>query len=84
MVMGDLQPRIVLHQTSKRLQQMPMALAGAGEFFTMPVSQHFESHVSIIGAFLQRRIITSHQGELVPASRYLTSVPSGSVSSIPG
>jgi|HubBroStandDraft_2_1064218.scaffolds.fasta_scaffold16370_5 hypothetical protein len=31
----------------------------------MPVTQHFESHVVIIGAFLNRKIVTSSQGNLV-------------------
>jgi RNA 3'-terminal phosphate cyclase (ATP) len=44
---------------------LPMALAGSGEFATMPVTQHFESHVSIIGAFLDRRIVVSGQGNLM-------------------
>jgi RNA 3'-terminal phosphate cyclase (ATP) len=44
---------------------LPMALAGSGEFVTMPVTQHFESHVSIIRAFMDRRIGVSGQGNLV-------------------
>jgi RNA 3'-terminal phosphate cyclase (ATP) len=35
---------------------LPMALAGGGEFTTMPVTQHFESHVEIIEKFLSRRV----------------------------
>jgi RNA 3'-terminal phosphate cyclase (ATP) len=35
---------------------LPMALAGGGEFTTMPVTQHFESHVEIIEKFLNRRV----------------------------
>jgi RNA 3'-terminal phosphate cyclase (ATP) len=41
---------------------LPMALAGRGEFVTMPVKKHFESHVSINGAFLARRIVTEDAG----------------------
>jgi RNA 3'-terminal phosphate cyclase (ATP) len=44
---------------------LPMALAGSGEFVTTPVTQHFESHVSIIGAFLDRRIGVSGQGNFM-------------------
>jgi RNA 3'-terminal phosphate cyclase (ATP) len=44
---------------------LPMALAGGGEFVTMPVTQHFESHVSIIGAFLARKVVTENVGDLV-------------------
>lgn len=44
---------------------LPMALAGAGEFLTMPVTQHFESHVEIIGKFLSRRVTTKHMESLV-------------------
>jgi RNA 3'-terminal phosphate cyclase (ATP) len=45
---------------------LPMALARAGgEFVTMPVTQHFESHVKIIGAFLNRDILTENIGDLV-------------------
>jgi RNA 3'-terminal phosphate cyclase (ATP) len=33
---------------------LPMALAGAGEFTTVPVTKHFASHVAIIRAFLGR------------------------------
>jgi RNA 3'-terminal phosphate cyclase (ATP) len=35
---------------------LPMALAGGGEFTTMPVTQHFESHVEIIEKFVSRRV----------------------------
>jgi hypothetical protein len=34
-----------------------MALAGEGEFVTMPVAQHFESHVNIIEKFLCRKAV---------------------------
>ena len=44
---------------------LPMALAGEGEFLTMPVTQHFESHVEIIGKFLSRRVTTKHMESLV-------------------
>jgi RNA 3'-terminal phosphate cyclase (ATP) len=44
---------------------LPMALAGSGEFVTTPVTQHFESHVSIITEFLNRRIGVTSQGNLV-------------------
>jgi RNA 3'-terminal phosphate cyclase (ATP) len=44
---------------------LPMALAGGGEFVTMPVTQHFESHVAIIGKFLERKIVTESVGDLV-------------------
>jgi RNA 3'-terminal phosphate cyclase (ATP) len=44
---------------------LPMALAGGGEFITMPVTQHFESHVEIIGKFLERKIVTENVGDLV-------------------
>jgi hypothetical protein len=42
-----------------------MALAGGGEIVTMPVTQHFESHVAIIKAFLSRKIVTENVGDLV-------------------
>jgi RNA 3'-terminal phosphate cyclase (ATP) len=44
---------------------LPMALSGSGEFVTMPVTQHFESHVEIIKAFLHRKVVAEHKGELV-------------------
>ena len=44
---------------------LPMALAGGGEFVTMPVTQHFESHVEIIGKFLKRKVVTEIKGDLV-------------------
>jgi RNA 3'-terminal phosphate cyclase (ATP) len=44
---------------------LPMALAGGGEFLTMPVTQHFESHVPILRAFLSRKIVTENRGDLV-------------------
>jgi RNA 3'-terminal phosphate cyclase (ATP) len=44
---------------------LPMALAGSGEFVTMPVTQHFESHVDIIERFLSRRVVTETVGDLV-------------------
>ena len=36
-----------------------------GEFVTMPVTQHFDSHLSIIGALLNRKVVVSNQGDLV-------------------
>jgi RNA 3'-terminal phosphate cyclase len=45
-----------------------MALAGGGEFTTMPVTQHFESHVEIIGKFLNRRVVTENVGSVVNVS----------------
>lgn len=42
---------------------LPMVLAGGGEFLTMPVSGHFNSHASIIRSFLNRRIALRRQGE---------------------
>jgi RNA 3'-terminal phosphate cyclase len=42
-----------------------MALASAGEFVIMAVTQHFKSHVSIIGAFLDRKVVTDSVGDLV-------------------
>ena len=44
---------------------LPMALAGGGEFTTMPVTQHFESHAEIIGKFLERKVVTGSVGGLV-------------------
>jgi RNA 3'-terminal phosphate cyclase (ATP) len=44
---------------------LPMALAGGGEFVTMPVTQHFESHVEIIGKFLEQKVVTEFKGDLV-------------------
>jgi RNA 3'-terminal phosphate cyclase (ATP) len=44
---------------------LPMALAGGGEFVTMPVTQHFESHVEIIGKFLSNRVATKDRRGLV-------------------
>ena len=35
---------------------LPMALAGGGEFTTLPVSAHFQSHAAIIEAFLGRQV----------------------------
>ena len=35
---------------------LPMALAGGGEFTTLPISAHFHSHAAIIEMFLGRRI----------------------------
>ncbi len=37
---------------------LPLALAGGGEFTTLPVSKHFESQVSTIRTFLGREIAT--------------------------
>jgi len=31
----------------------------------MPVTQHFDSHLSIIGALLNRKVVVSNQGDLV-------------------
>ena len=47
---------------------LPMALAGGGEFTTMPVTQHFESHVAIIEKFLSRRVVTENVGSVVNVS----------------
>jgi RNA 3'-terminal phosphate cyclase (ATP) len=47
---------------------LPMALAGEGEFTTMPVTQHFESHVAIIEKFLSRRVVTENVGSVVNVS----------------
>ena len=47
---------------------LPMALAGGGEFRTMPVTQHFSSHVSIIEKFLSRRVVMEDSGSLVNVS----------------
>ena len=44
---------------------LPTALAGGGEFTTMPVTQHFESHVEIIRKFLSRRVVTDNSGNSV-------------------
>jgi RNA 3'-terminal phosphate cyclase len=44
---------------------LPMTLAGGGEFMTMPVTQHFESHAEIIGAFLNSKVETEKVGDLV-------------------
>jgi RNA 3'-terminal phosphate cyclase (ATP) len=44
---------------------LPMALAGGGEFLTMPVTQHFKSQVEIIGKFLERKVLTENVGDLV-------------------
>jgi RNA 3'-terminal phosphate cyclase (ATP) len=44
---------------------LPMSLAGGGEFTTMPVTQHFESHVAIIEKFLARRVVTESMAPLV-------------------
>jgi len=35
---------------------LPMALAGGGEFTTLPVSAHSQSHASIIETFLGRHV----------------------------
>jgi RNA 3'-terminal phosphate cyclase (ATP) len=37
---------------------LPLALAGGGEFTTLPVSQHFQSQVATIRTFLGREIAT--------------------------
>jgi RNA 3'-terminal phosphate cyclase (ATP) len=44
---------------------LPMTLAGGGEFLTMPVTQHFESHVGIIEKFLERKVFVEQAAELV-------------------
>jgi RNA 3'-terminal phosphate cyclase (ATP) len=44
---------------------LPMALAGGGDFVTMPVTQHFESHAAIIEMFLDRRVRAENMGNLV-------------------
>jgi RNA 3'-terminal phosphate cyclase (ATP) len=44
---------------------LPMALAGGGEFLTMPVTQHFESHVAIIEKFLSKRVVAEDREGLV-------------------
>jgi RNA 3'-terminal phosphate cyclase len=44
---------------------LPMALAGGGEFVTMPVTQHFESHVAIIEKFLSKKVVTEDRKGLV-------------------
>jgi RNA 3'-terminal phosphate cyclase (ATP) len=44
---------------------LPMTLAGGGEFLTMPVTQHFESHVGIIEKFLERKVFVEQTAELV-------------------
>jgi RNA 3'-terminal phosphate cyclase (ATP) len=44
---------------------LPMALAGGGEFVTMPVTRHFESHVEIIEKFLSNRVATKDRRVLV-------------------
>jgi RNA 3'-terminal phosphate cyclase (ATP) len=44
---------------------LPMALAGGGEFTTMPVTEHFESHAWTIKAFLNTKIATESMGDLV-------------------
>jgi RNA 3'-terminal phosphate cyclase (ATP) len=46
---------------------LPLALAGGGEFTTLPVSSHFLSHVSIIEAFLGCRVSTSSNNGVVHA-----------------
>ena len=45
--------------------RLPMALGGGREFVTMPGTQHFESHVEIIGKFLEQKVVTESRGELV-------------------
>jgi RNA 3'-terminal phosphate cyclase (ATP) len=44
---------------------LPMALVGGEEFRTMPVTQHFASHVAIIEKFLARRVTTESKDGLV-------------------
>ncbi len=46
---------------------LPMALAGGGEFTTLPVTQHFDSHRAIIRRFLQRDWSTSERDSIVIA-----------------
>jgi RNA 3'-terminal phosphate cyclase (ATP) len=41
---------------------LPMALAGGGEFVTMPVTQHFESHAAVLKTFLGRNIVVQGKG----------------------
>ena len=44
---------------------LPLALAGGGEFTTLPVSQHFQSQVAIIRTFLGREVATEAHAGLV-------------------
>ncbi len=44
---------------------LPMALAGGGEFTTLPVSAHFQSHALIVEAFLGRQVSTISSDGLV-------------------
>jgi hypothetical protein len=53
---------MLLHQL---LLPMALALAGGGDFVTMPATQHFESHAEIIKMFLSRRVVTENSGNLV-------------------
>jgi RNA 3'-terminal phosphate cyclase (ATP) len=47
---------------------LPMALAGEGAFLTLPVTQHFSSHVSIIETFLSKRVVIEDRDGLVYVS----------------
>jgi len=47
---------------------LPMALAGGGEFTTLPVSAHFNSHAAIIDLFLGRRTSVKLDAGLVHVS----------------
>jgi hypothetical protein len=38
---------------------------GENEFVTMPVTQHFESHVEIIVKFLERKVATENVADLL-------------------
>jgi RNA 3'-terminal phosphate cyclase len=44
-----------------------MALAGGGEFTTLPVSAHFQSHALIIETFLGRQVSAISSGGVVHA-----------------
>lgn len=47
---------------------LPMALTGGGEFITMPVTQHFISHVSVIEKFLNESVVTKESEGLISVS----------------
>jgi RNA 3'-terminal phosphate cyclase len=42
-----------------------MALRGEGEFTTLPVTSHFESHCAVINRFLGRQPTLANQGTCV-------------------
>jgi RNA 3'-terminal phosphate cyclase (ATP) len=44
---------------------LPMAMEAGGKFRTMPVTQHFRSHVSIIETFLSKRVVMEDREGLV-------------------